>query len=361
MIETHSMIEMHSVIEAHSMIEMHSVIEVQRVKKLRLTVIIITAALILSLASCKNGGQSPDGAIEPSVASVDTPAQAASSSDNPASGAAGLTPQEEAFVFTTKNMPVIDGSTATIPLIEAVYSVLLGIPRDEAALMVNTSGTDNAYERLIWGDADILLVYAPSPTVFNSANSNNVELEMSPIGRDGLVFLVNIANPVSSLTPEQLVLIYSGKVDNWSEVGGEDVMIKAFQRPYRSGSQTMMDELVMRGAQMAEAEPAYVISEMGGLIEVVAQFDNAQSAIGYNVYYFVSQMEMNENVRMLAVGGVTPSTQSISDGSYPFVSDFYAVIRSDTPEGSPARLLFDWIQSGDGQALVRHEGYATAG
>ena len=347
----------------------------------RILLIVVAVAFAFSLASCRDGGQTPEGADAqtPEISggrtsvTAESPAAAGESREpgaagspapgagSPAPGTSGQSPQTEGFVFTVENMPAIDGSTATIPLIEAVYSVLLGVPRSDAALMVNTSGTDNAYERLIWGGADILLVYAPSPSVFDSAKYGGVELEMAPIGRDGLVFLVNVANPVQSLTPSQLVMIYSGRIDNWSEVGGEDARIKAFQRPYRSGSQTMMDELVMKGVPMAEAEPGYVIGEMGGLIEEVAQFDNAQSAIGYNVYYFVSQMEMNENVRMLAVGGVAPSTQSISDGSYPFVSDFYAVIRTDAPEDSPERLIFNWIQSADGQALVRHEGYATAG
>ena len=270
------------------------------------------------------------------------------------------TPPAEAFTFTEENMPIIDGSTATIPLIEAVYSVLLGIPRSDAAQMVNTSGTDNAYNKLIMSEADILLVYSPSPQSLENARDSGVELEMAPIGRDGLVFLVNKVNPVQSLTPEQLVSIYSGMTRNWKDIGGEDVEIKAFQRQYLSGSQTMMNELVMKGVPMAETETEYVIGEMGRLVDAVAHFDNAKSAIGYNVYYFVSKMEMNENVRMLAIGGALPSTESISDGSYPFVSDFYAVIRKETPKDSPARILYNWIQSTDGINLVRHEGYATA-
>ena len=318
----------------------------------KLITALIVTALIASIASCKPAdtqdipdSQNTQGPQDTSDPQGNTP----------------IVPPPYAFVFTLENMPVIDGSTATIPLIEAVYSVLLGIPRVDAALMVNTSGTDNAYDNLLWGRADILLVYSPSPFTLENAKNNEIELEMVPIGRDGLVFLVNNANPVRSLTPEQLVSIYSGRTRNWSDVGGENVEIKAFQRPFRSGSQTMMDDLVMRGVPMAETEAEYVIGEMGGLIEAVAMFDNAHSAIGYNVYYFVSRMEMNENVSMLAIEGVEPSTQSISDGSYPFVSDFYAVIRKDTPEDSPARILYNWIQTTDGQNLVRHEGYATAG
>ena len=302
----------------------------------RLTAMIATAALILSLAACKP------------AAPVEEPAE-------------DIPPPVSGFVFTKDNMPMIDGSTATIPLIEAVYSVLLGIPRDEAADMVVTSGTDNAYYNLFYGDAELLLVYSPSPSTLRQAEDEGIGLEMAPIGRDGLVFLVNKANPVQSLTTEQLVSIYSGETRNWKDVGGEDAMIKAYQRQYLSGSQTMMDELVMKGVPMAETEEEYVIGMMGDLVEAVSQFDSSQPAIGYNVYYFVSRMEVNENVRLLAVDGVAPSTESISAGSYPFVSDFYAVIRADAPEDSPARVLYNWIQSPDGQNLVKHEGYATAG
>jgi len=334
-------------------------------------VIVIAAVMIVSLFACKSVGQLQDSPENtPQTADSTPPAETGSTSapgatDTPpgttstAQPDTGASPVPPPFTFTPENMPVIDGSTATIPLIEAVYSVLLGIPRSEAAQMVNTTGTDNAYDNLLWGDAEILLVYSPSPYTLERAKDNGIEMEMAPIGRDGLVFLINKINPVVSLTPEQLVSIYSGQTRNWKDAGGEDIEIKAFQRPYRSGSQTMMDALVMKGTPMAETEEEYVIGEMGGLIDAVALFDNAQSAIGYNVYYFVSRMEMNENVRMLEIGGIEPSVMSISDGSYPFVMDFYAVIRKDTPEDSPARVLFNWIQSTDGQNLVKHEGYAA--
>ena len=320
---------------------------------------LLTMALALALAACGPGGP---GAL---AGSEEGTLPAADEGELPASEEGGLpaaveAPAVDAFAFSVENMPVIDGSTATIPLIEAVYSVLLGIPRDEAAGMVDTSGTDNAYERLLCGDAEILLVYSPSPYILDMAEDAGIGLEMAPIGRDGLVFLVNAANPVDSLAAEQIVSIYTGETRNWKDVGGEDALIKAFQRPFRSGSQTMMDELVMKGAPMAETEEEYIYESMSGLVEAVAQYDNSQSAIGYNVYYFVSRMEMNENVKMLAIGGVEPSTGSIADGSYPFVSDFYAAIQEDTPEGAPARVLYDWIQSTGGQDLVRHEGYAAA-
>lgn len=264
----------------------------------------------------------------------------------------------KAFAFTKENMPVIDGSTATIPLISAVRSVLLGEEREPD---VRVSGTDNAYMKLMEKEADILLVYAPSPQTTEYSQEQKKPMEMAPIGKDALVFLVNVKNPVKSLTEQELVSIYSGEITSWEEVGGENFAITAFQRPTLSGSQTMLEKLVMKGKSMAKAPPEFIISEMGGLVEAVAAYDGGETSIGYNVYYYVSRMKLDENIRLLAVNGVEPSLDTIASGRYPFVNDFYAVIRADAPEGSPERVLFDWIQTDAGQELVRHEGYVPAG
>lgn len=70
---------------------------------------------------------------------------------------------------------------------------------------------------------------------------------MKPIGRDALVFLTNEKNPVKSLSRQQVSRIYSGAVTNWKELLGDDREIRAFQRPKDSGSQNLMEKLVMKG------------------------------------------------------------------------------------------------------------------
>ncbi len=305
----------------------------------RILSILVACAIIATFSACQTVNPSPTA----------TP----SNSPQPTAAA---TPTPEGFKFTKSNMPRIDGSTATIPLISAVRSVLLGAPREDNTAV---SGTDNAYLKLINGQTDILLVYAPAQASLDSAKNQNVKLEMAPIGKDALVFLVNKKNPINSLTEKQLVDIYSGKTLNWKDLGGKDAEIRAYQRQLLSGSQTMMDKLVMKGTPMAKAPASFVIGEMGTLVDAVAVYDGAENAIGYNVYYYVSRMKLDENVRLLSVNGIAPSTKSISSGDYPFVNDFYAVIRSDAPKNSPQRILFDWIQSEEGQTFVGHEGYAT--
>jgi len=68
-------------------------------------------------------------------------------------------------------------------------------------------------------------------------------------------------------------------------------------------------------------------------------------------------MKDDENVKMLAVDGVTPEYETIAGGQYPFVNDFYVVIRKDAPKDSSQRKLFEWIQSAEGKALIDLEGY----
>jgi hypothetical protein len=96
---------------------------------------------------------------------------------------------------------------------------------------------------------------------------------------------------------------------------------------------------------------------MGGLVDMIASYDNGKNAIGYNVYYYVTQMKRDENIKLLSIDGAAPSPETIGSGEYPFVNDFYAVIRKDALENSPARLVFNWLQTADAKKLMAREGY----
>jgi ABC-type phosphate transport system substrate-binding protein len=255
--------------------------------------------------------------------------------------------------------PIVDGSTATLPLSYKLMQAVTGCTEDVAEAAIAHSKTTESFYSLVDNRADLLLVYEPSQDAYDYAKQSGVKLLMKPIGRDALVFLINPANPLSSLTHDQLVDIYTGKAVNWKDVGGEDLPIVAYQRIENSGSQVMMEKQVMKGTAMMDAPKELRTDEMAELIDEVASYVDAPSAIGYSVYYYVHNMYSSSNIKLLQVGGIAPDNASIASGDYPFTQDFYAVIRQDAPKNSPQRKLYDWLTTDEGQALITDAGYVA--
>lgn len=262
--------------------------------------------------------------------------------------------------FAPEDYPRVDGSTSMLPLSRALMMAATGVSAQEAELRVSHSKTTLSFYALVSGEADLLLVARPAEEAFAYADEMGVVMEMRPIGVDALVFLTGEENPVDGLTQQQAVGIYTGEITNWREVGGADAEIIAYQRNKTAGSQVMMENVVMDGEPMMDAPMEYRPSEMGELVDEVASYRNSASAIGYSVYYYVTEMYLREGVKLLAIDGVAPSNETIASGEYPYTQYNYAVIRKDEPENSPARQLFDFLTTPEGKALMAAQGYVPA-
>jgi phosphate transport system substrate-binding protein len=263
-------------------------------------------------------------------------------------------------VLALADLPQIDGSTANIPLISLAIQRLTGVSQDVADNTVKTTGTPTAWRNLIDNTADVLVVYEADKKVQAEVRQSKVKLEVRPIGRDALVFFTNSSNPVKSLSTTQFKAIYTGKIKDWSAVGGAKAEIVAYQRPEESGSQALLRKYVVGSAKMAKAPADRISGEMGSIIEGVASFANSGNALGYSVYYYLANMYAVDGITMLGVSGVAPSRETIADGSYPYTNDFYVVVRADEPAGSPARKVMEWLLSADGQKAVVDAGYVPA-
>ncbi|MCL1834682.1 MAG: substrate-binding domain-containing protein [Oscillospiraceae bacterium] len=265
------------------------------------------------------------------------------------------------FAFTRDNFPRIDGSTSTAPLAQAAACVLLGETREAVTGLVAFNKTTQSFRNLADGLCDILIVAEPSPEVLAEIKKQGFEIEIAPIATEALVFVVNASNPVDNLTTKQIQDIYTGKVTNWSQLGGDDVEITAFQRNEEAGSQVLMEKLVMENLRMAAPpEQTFMVAMgMGELITAIKSFDGSANAIGYTVYYYAEDMRMAEGLKMLCVDGVYPSVETIADGRYPFLNPYYAAISAKEAQDSPARVMYEWLLSSEGQALIAHEGYVS--
>lgn len=268
-------------------------------------------------------------------------------------------PPSEQFIFTRENFPRLNGSTAMVPLGQAIASVLLGETREEVADLTNFSRTTQSYRQLMNGYADLLISGAPPESIYKEKDEHSFEWEISTFAVDGLVFIVNENNPVNSLTTEQIQRIYTGEITNWKEVGGDDVEIVPFQRNEEAGSQTAMKKLVMGDIPMMEAPSEYVSGAMGDLVKVVASYNDSAAAIGYTVYYYAHDMKMADGLKIIAVDGVQPNVDTIRSHEYPFINDSYVVIAAGLSDDAPTKILYNWIMSEEGQKLVAHEGYVS--
>ena len=308
-----------------------------------------TTALAVVLSGCVASGPTP------SAPSATSPTGPSGSTTPSASTQSASAPGD--FAFSLAEMPRIDGSTANIPLISLTIQRLTGVSETDADNAVNTSGTPTAWRNLVDGTADLLVVYEADETVKAEVESSGIKLESHPIGRDALVFFTNSSNPVTSLTTKQYRDIYTGRIENWQQVGGADAKIIGYQRAEESGSQALFRKYVVGKAKLVKAPTDRITAEMGEIIDGVASYANTGNALGYSVYYYLANMYAVDGIKMLGVAGVQPTKETIADGSYPYANDFFAVVRADEPADSPARKVLEWLTSDAGAQAVADAGY----
>lgn len=257
-------------------------------------------------------------------------------------------------------LPRLDCSTALYPVLsaflQATYPNNKYDPYSHESLFRQTD-TRRAYERLIKGEVDIILVSPPSKTQLEDMAKQGIELNLTPIGKEAFVFFVNSKNPIDTLTVQQIQDIYSGKITNWKDVGGHNEKIRAFQRPKDSGSQTALEKM-MNNKELIEAPTEDIPSSMGGIIEKTANYKNYANAIGFSFRYFSTEMIKNNLIKFIKLNGVYPDKETIISGEYPMSSDFYAVTINGN-ETDNINKFIEWMQSSQGQHIVEETGYVA--
>ena len=264
---------------------------------------------------------------------------------------------DENLRISEEDWPIVDGATAFLPFYTAAAAEILGKTRDEAAQYILCSTTDYAYPDLINGDADIIFCFGPSTDQKNMAKGKGVEFEFTPILNEAFVFFVNKDNPVSDITIQQLHDIYAGKITNWKELGGNDEEIIPYQRSEGSGSQTGLYQYVIKEDEVMDPPIGGRVPTMAGVIDVVASYDNAKGGIGYSYLYFVKNQHYDENIKLLNVEGVQPSTEAIASGKYPMINTAYAIITDKQPVDSPARKIAAWCRTEKAKQFAEELGY----
>ncbi len=255
-----------------------------------------------------------------------------------------------------ESLPVLDGAAALVPVYASIIHNVY--PEGCVTFEGGTFSDDNfygenfapdskmqykntarGYKAIVDGTTDILFCAAPSQEQKQYAQDKGVELVYVPVGLEAFVFFVNENNPVDNLSAEEIRGIYSGKYTNWSELGGANRIINPVSRLEGSGSQSAMNAF-MKDEEIAPKSPLAVTG----------------ASIGFSFRYYMDGIVGNEGVKMLSMNGVYPSAKNIQNGTYPIITQFYAIYRADNKnENIP--LLIDWILSDEGQTLIEESGY----
>lgn len=243
---------------------------------------------------------------------------------------------------------VMDGSTTVLPFGQVAAEKFME-ENPGVKISVSGSGTGNGLKALADGGAQIANA---SRFIKDSEIKLCMDKKVYPVpfavALDCLVPIVHPSNPVKSLSRAQLRDIYSGKVTNWKDVGGNDHPVVVIGRDTSSGTYGTWQEMILdAGGKTRVTARAQVAASSGAMLTAVRGNKNA---IGYEGMGYV-----NKSVKAVAVDGVSASASAARNGKYP-LSRYLFMFTAGWPEGEILAFI-NYTQSPAGQKIVADKGF----
>jgi phosphate transport system substrate-binding protein len=176
-------------------------------------------------------------------------------------------------------------------------------------------------------------------------DDEKADVEGTTIALDGIAIIVNNASKVEDLTVDQLKQMFTGEITNWSEVGGDDGEIVLIGREAGSGTRDGFESIV---DVKDSCKYAQELTATGAVISAV---EANPLAIGY-----ASLSAVGDTVKMVTVGGVECSEDTVKDGSYEVQRPFVFVTNKSVTLSEQAQAFFDFATSADAADLIRTAG-----
>ena len=284
----------------------------------KLTALLMGTAMVLSLAAC-GGSASSASTTASSVAS------AASSTAEKAAG-------------TLSGNVATGGSTSMKNVIAALTE---GFAEVEPGVTVSYDPTGSGAG--ITGATDKTLDIGLSSRALK--DDEKADVDGTTIALDGIAIIVNNASKVEDLTVDQLKQMFTGEITNWSEVGGDDGEIVLIGREAGSGTRDGFESIV---DVKDSCKYAQELTATGAVISAV---EANPLAIGY-----ASLSAVGDTVKMVTVGGVECSEETVKDGSYEVQRPFVFVTNKSVTLSEQAQAFFDFATSADAADLIRTAG-----
>lgn len=289
--------------------------------------IALIAMLVVAMAGCSQSQPAP------TAAPAETPAQTAAA------------PQTEAPATAAALTGTVatDGSTSMEKVIGALSESFMA-QNSGVTVNYNPTGSGSGITAVQEGTCDIGL---------SSRALKDSEVASGLVGTvlayDGIAMIVNPANTVEDLDIETIAKIYTGKITNWAEVGGADAEIVLVGREAGSGTRSGFEELTETADKCKYRQE---LTSTGDVITAVAQNPDA---IGY-----ASLASVKDSVKALKVAGVTPSEETVKDGTYLIQRPFVLVTKEGVALSPVAQAFFDYATKGQANDIITASGVVPA-
>ncbi|MGE5478819.1 MAG: phosphate ABC transporter substrate-binding protein [Chloroflexota bacterium] len=216
----------------------------------------------------------------------------------------------------------------------------------DVSIQVTGGGSGTGISALINGTTDICNASRP----INKSEIQKLKERYGTTGieiacaKDGLSIYLHKNNPVGNLTVDQLKSIYTGKITNWKQVGGNNAKIVLYSRENNSGTYAYFKEHVLKNADYAPSA-----QNLPGTAAVVNAVEKDANGIGYGGAAY------SKGIKICKVNGVEPSRENIRSAKYPISRSLYMYLRN-RPSGAVKKFI-DWTLSPEGQKIVSEVGY----
>ena len=228
----------------------------------------------------------------------------------------------------------------------------------DVAIAVTGGGSGTGIAALINGTVDIANASREmKESEIAEAQANGIEPQEHVVAIDALAVIVNLANPVDRLTIDQLSDIFTGRVTNWQDVGGDDAPIILVSRETNSGTHVyFLEEVVRKGDSENKDVFAPQTLLMPSSVGITSEVQRNPHAIGYDGLGYVTE---HEKVLALAAEEgapyVLPAVATARDGSYPLSRGLFIYTRGQ--ESSELKAFIAWILGPEGQDIVERLGF----
>lgn len=242
---------------------------------------------------------------------------------------------------------VIDGSTTVGPISKA-FADFYKEGHPNVNITISESGSGNGVKSLMNKACDIAnMSRFMKDAEFKSCVDKGIRPVAHVVAFDGLAVIVNPKNPVKALSMQQISDIYTGKISNWKELGGEDAKIVIVSRDTNSGTYETFNELVLKKAPVAK-DAEYV----GSNGQARTRVNTTKSAIAYVGLGFA-----DDSVKTLSVNGILPNAKSVSSGKYPIARPLFMFTDGYPKMGSDVYNFVTIHLSKEGREIVSDLGY----